>query len=167
MPIHWGAKPPPKMPHSYIRLLVVKAGGSAVVARLGPVLGLETHWDGERTIACTFPDECPKHGEVITWKGYCPGIAAIGRDGNGRPSWKRCVLVVTPEITADVDALQVGRPFIIARPGASKRSPLEIRSTSTSACDPLPDSFAVQPYVCRAMNIPYEFAGKLRLRVAK
>jgi len=163
MAVHWGTKPPPRLPHSYIRLLAVKVGESPVVARLGPVLGIETHWTGERTVACLFPDECPWHKEVQTWNGYLPGIAATGRDGNGRPAWRRCVLVVTPEIAVDVDALPVGQPFIIARAGNNKRSALELRTTSVKGPHPVPESFSVIPYVCRAMNIPWDFACKLRI----
>lgn len=158
MPIVWGMPPPQKLQHSYIRLLAVKARKSVLVARLGPVVGLLTHWTGSKTVACLGVEECPAHRCPLTWKGYCAGLAVIGAISNGRPAWRRSILVVTSEISADVAALPIGKSAVISRPGVKPNSPLELLESKIAGPDPCPEAFDVKPYVCRAMGIPYEFA---------
>lgn len=160
-------KAPPRLPMSYIRLLVVKPTERFTVARLGPVMGMHTHWTGEKTVACGAEGQCQNCTLPKTWKGYVPAIGATAVDGNGRPAWKRCVLVVTPEITDAVDAYPVGQPFIICRPGRNKRSPMEVADTTTKGLENVPDSFFVLPYVLRAMGYPLDFCCRVTEAVQK
>jgi hypothetical protein len=163
MPIVWGVAPPPRLPRSFIRLLVVRAGESVILARLGPVVGLLTHWAAPRTIACVGAETCPVHHLPLTWKGYVPCVAAIGKAGNGGPAWKLAVGVVTPEVAKEMDACSVGSPLSLRRAGKRANAPLTIEGTKMPGPAPIPESFDVRPYVLRAMGYPQDFSG---LRIA-
>jgi hypothetical protein len=163
MPIVWGEPPPVRLPRSWIRLLCVKPKDSVTFARLGPVVGLQTHWVPPKTIACLGSEECPVHHLPQTWKGYAPCIAILGTDGNGRPTWRLAVVVVTPEVSKEVDLLKVGCPASLTRQGSRKNSPLSLLGSRVEAPPDVPEAFDVRPYVLRAMGYPGNYSGQLRI----
>lgn len=167
MPIVWGAKPPPRLPDSYIRLLVCKPKQRRMVARLGEITGLQTHWVKPRTIACLGEEECPYHHYPTTWKGFAPALVVSGLAEPGKCSFLKTVLVVTEEMNEDVRACAIGRIAELFRLGEEPNSPMRFEPTDRSVPVPFPPPFDVRPYVCRAMGLPYDFAGRLRLRQAE
>ncbi len=164
MTIVWGVAPPPRLPHSYVRLLCVKAGERVAICRLGPVIGLLTHWTGTKTVACQGV-QCHCHDKPQTWKGYVAGLTVAGLGEDKRPSWRRTVIVITPEIAVDVGALRIGQTAIICRMGKRSNSPLAIEECKLPPVDPLPEAFDPQPYVLRAMGHAPDSARFLKVCV--
>lgn len=167
MPLSWGASPPSRLPMSYIRLLVIKPGQAFRVSLLGPALGLLCHWVKPRTLACLGEEECQYHDEPLVWKGFAPALWVGSPEPVAVVKWRPTVVVVTEEIAADVGACAIGTIAVISRPGSAANSPLKWETTRYKVEIPAIKKFDVEPYVCRAMGIPQEKGGELRLRHAQ
>lgn len=163
MPVLWGVAPPPKLPRSWIRLVAPPAGGRLVLARLGPIVGVMTHWVHPRTLACSGEESCPHHDSPQTWKGFMPCVVPNTAVVNGRCTWREAVAVITEGVAEDVETLPLGFPFFLNRSGSKKNAPLTVEQTRFPKIEPVPASFDVKPYVLRAMNWPGEFACQLKL----
>jgi hypothetical protein len=163
MPMQWGAPPPHKLYKGSIHLLCIRYGQSVDVAILGPMMGLETHWVGSRTMPC-FGVDCKHCDYPKTWKGFSPVLAAnLSWNGpaKGRFEW---VLVVTEEIGEEFARFQRGEVVTVARPGRKKNGPLRcsLKAGQKPLVD-LPDTFDVRPYVVRACGFSQSASARLRL----
>lgn len=163
MPILWGVPPPPRLPRSWIRLVAPQEGGKVLVARIGPLVGLMTHWVKPKTVACTGSADCPVHDAPQTWKGFGPCVTATGNVVDGKCSWREAVAVITEGLAEEWATLPLGSPVFLSRRGSKKNAPLIMEPAKLARIDPLPPSFDVKPYVLRAMGWPDDFAGQLRI----
>jgi hypothetical protein len=155
MAIVWDVPPPPdKGLKASIRLLCVKVGQSHLVAVLGPLQGLQTHWIGEKTKACLGADVCPWHQYPQTWKGF---IAVIELHDLGRGQLRRAaapaVLTCSEEVGWIFKNSERGDVFNVSRPGSRKNGPMVAEQRDLAIPGQLPASFNVRPYVGRAMGI--------------
>jgi hypothetical protein len=143
--------------------LAVEPGEVVLCRKLGPLVGLTTHWCNGRTIACLGDKECKVHDTVETWKGFLP-VEAHNRNWRGKAQGRfLSVLVVSEEIGACVDASPIGAILAVSRPSRKRNGWMEAVVEAESAPSELPLSFDVLPYVLRAMRIPLSAIAKLRL----
>jgi len=165
MAILWGAPPPDRPCRAGIHLLCVKATETRTVAVCGPLVGLQMHWNGERSIPCQGSEECPDHELPCTWKGFmhvlCQGWHPKGRVN----SWHPWVLVLSEEIGRDALAWTPGQVLEVMRLGGRSNGPLSWRPSTKAPPSPLPSPIDVKPYVLRAAGLPQ--GRQLRLRRAQ
>lgn len=161
MPISWGEPAPKKLAKGSIHLLAVRAGETRHVCALGPMVGLQTHWVGSRTLPC-FGAECKHCDYPLTWKGFIP-VVVDGFSWNG-PSKGRFpwVLVVTEEVGEECQTWVRGTVATVQRPGRKSNGPMlcSLRGDVKPPTDLMP-SFDVKPYVLRACG--YGLASYTRL----
>jgi len=155
MAILWDAPPPPRKGlDASIRLLCVRSGDGVLVAILGPLVGLKTHWIDEKTVACQGAEGCPYHDKPQTWKGYV-AVLQIFDKGAGKlarapaPS----VLTCSEEIGWTMKSTLRGDVYFVARLGKKNNAPMRAEKRDLAIPGQLPASFDVKPYVARAMGI--------------
>lgn len=77
-PINWANQPPRRPTQVYS----VPAGQTVRVIAAGPVCGVLTHWDGEKSIPCTCQVGATNQlcdVQAPTWRGYLPAYWSNGR----------------------------------------------------------------------------------------
>lgn len=163
MAILWGVPPPPRLPRAWIRLIAPESGKRLLVARIGPLVGVMTHWVKPRTMVCTGAGSCPHHHEPQTWKGFSACVVQSGVVTNGRGTWREAVAVISEGIAEEWQALSLGCPVYLKRVPGKNNGALALDPAKLAKIEPLPDPFNVVPYVCRAMGWPEDFSGGLRI----
>lgn len=162
MALSWGVPPPPKPAYGRIHLLAVKAGQSVTCVKLGPQLGLFTHWCNGRTVPC-LGDDCLIHSSYpLTWKGWVPVLAENWSWNGKQPGLFAWVLVTTEEIGADVDVLERGECFKVTRSGRKSNGPLSVDYLKGKRMSDPPATFDVRPYVLRVCGLPPGSIAKLQ-----
>lgn len=155
MAILWGVPPPAKRLKASINLLCVRAGQEAVCCVLGPLVGVQTHWAGNRSVPCVGSEDCQIHSLPLEWKGYVPVIASSwqysGVTRKGHP-W---VLVVSQELGEDAAAWHRGQLVRVMRPGKKSNGPMTWMPAEGKPPKQLIEAFDVKPYVLRAAALPY------------
>lgn len=161
MAILWGTPPPKKLREGSIHLLAIRAGETYACCVLGPMVGLQTHWAGGRSVPCTESD-CRVHDCPITWKGYVP-VIVDGHTWNGACKgsfpW---VLIVTEEIGEDATAWRRGLCLQVMRPGKKSNGALAWNPLTIKTPDPLRPTFDVRPFVLRAAGLPQTVGLRVR-----
>jgi len=153
MAILWGVPPPPTLCRASINLLCVRAGEEAVCCVLGPLVGVQTHWDGRRSIPCVGAESCPVHQFPQEWKGYVPVIASTWRYNGVTRKGARWVLVLSKEIGTHAAAWLRGEVIRVMRPGRKSNGPLDWMPDPGKPPKILPETFDVRPYVLRAAGL--------------
>ncbi len=161
MAVVWGVKPPPRKLASSIGLVCIRAGEVVSGVKLGPLVGIQTHWAG-RTVLCTGAESCQYHDEPQTWKGFCP-VVLDGRSWRGSsPGLHSGVLVVSEEIGEGVDSCPVNFVFQVSRPGRRSNGAMCFEVQGASKVSKLPESWDVKPYVLRGMGLSETTIARLR-----
>lgn len=154
MAILWGVPPPAKLLRASINLLCVKASQEAVVCVLGPLVGVQTHWVGNRSIPCQGALECRVHEKPIEWKGFVPVVCHQWQLNGQTRNNAQWVLVVSAELGIDASAWLRGQIYRVMRPGRQSNGPMLAARVDQVWASPLPESFNVIPYVLRAAGLP-------------
>lgn len=154
MGIAWGAEPPRKKLDASIRLLCVHARETIIVAILGPLEGLQTHWVDGKTMACLGSQDCPWHDRPQTWKGYVAVLQLYDDKGKGlRRAPAPAVLVCSEEIGWTMKQTCRGEVMRVSRGGSKNNGPMRAEKSDLVLSGRLPEAFNVRPYVGRAMGI--------------
>lgn len=160
MSIVWGIAPPPGMPNSHIRVLVVKTNERYSCLKLGPLESLQGHFHQGRFRPCSGARTCRLHGLTLEWKGFL-AVAVHGLlRGQTRQQWNRWVLCVSAGIGQAVKDWPTGEIAIVGRPGAFPNSPMSFELTGKRPGPPIPEWFDARPFIVRALKIQESF--KLR-----
>lgn len=150
MPVVFGVKAPRKATMADVRLLAVRQGETFEVFVLGPLVGLQTHWNGKKSVPCLGAEDCRFHDCPFTWKGYQP-VAVPGWSIQGKkPGVHLWVLVASEEVGHILEGSNRGDRFCVSRRSGPCNAPMRVEFKGREKPELLPQTFDVKPYVLRA-----------------
>lgn len=142
----------PQTRNSAVQVLSVPPGMPVVVRFLGPIRGLEVHWQGKRSVPCDGDAGCLPaiHRTPKVWKGYAP----VEQWHPSEKLWRAWVLEVTSNLEETLRDRELrGETWTLFREGKGRNNdPVlgvyceRVPESKLSAC------FDIVPVLVRVFN---------------